>query len=421
MKIIGVQAVPITGGWYCDDKAAFTAGKVETDHYLMQGEPQTPGFNAVREVGRGIGIILHLEDGHAVYGDGTSVTYAGAAGRDAIFRFEEDAGEFEELIEPWLVGQDITNFAQLAEGVEALAWRGRRLHTALRYAISQALLEGTGQALGCTKAEVLAKSYGLTISDAPIRVGIQSGADRYAAVDKAIYHRVDVFPHGLIHNVAEDFGRSGEKLIDYARWIVARLAAHRVEPNYRPVIHFDCYGTIGRAFGCDVSRMADYFTRLKEVVSPLFLQIESPVEMDSQAAQIEVLANLRESLTARGNHISLIADEWCNTLDDVSLFAQAKAVDIVQVKMPDLGGLTQSVKAVVECKQHGVGAYLGGSCNETDLNARTAVHVALATGAEQVLARPGMGVDEGVCIMRNEEARLRAIIKRQEESEKSSA
>ena len=61
MRIKAVQAVPIMGGWYCDDKAAFTAGKVEIDHYLVRGEPQTPGFKEVREVGHGAGVILHLE------------------------------------------------------------------------------------------------------------------------------------------------------------------------------------------------------------------------------------------------------------------------------------------------------------------------------------------------------------------------
>ena len=34
-----------------------------------------------------------------------------------------------------------------------------------------------------------------------------------------------------------------------------------------------------------------------------------------------------------------------------------------------------------------------------------AAHLGLALAAEQVLARPGMGVDEGVAIVRNEMAR----------------
>ena len=114
MKIEKAQLVPITGGWYCDDKAAFIFGDVQTDHYLVRGEPRTPGFKNVREVGRGVCVILHLENGLVAYGDGVSVTYAGSAGRDPIFRFGEHAEPNRELIESFLVGKDVTQFADLA-------------------------------------------------------------------------------------------------------------------------------------------------------------------------------------------------------------------------------------------------------------------------------------------------------------------
>jgi methylaspartate ammonia-lyase len=37
--------------------------------------------------------------------------------------------------------------------------------------------------------------------------------------------------------------------------------------------------------------------------------------------------------------------------------------------MPDLGGIHNSVEAVLACQASGVGAFLGGSCAETDLSA----------------------------------------------------
>ena len=410
MRITGVRVVPVVGGWYCDDKAALTAGQVETDHHLARGRPRTAGFTAVREVGRGVGIILQLDDGSTAYGDGASVTYAGAAGRDPPFRLDEHAAEFQELVVPWLMGREVSDFSEMADGIEELRWRDSRLHTALRYAISQALLEASAAALACTKAEVLARSLGAEITRSPVRLVVQSGTDRYNAVDKAIYHRVDVFPHGLIQSVDQDLGPTGEKLLEYARWIASRLAEHKVEPEYRPSIHFDSYGAVGRAFSHDLNAITGYLLRLEETVSPLSLQIESPVDMKSQQAQIETLGSLRKSLAARGSRVTLIVDEWCNTLEDVALFARSGAVDMIQVKMPDLGSISQSAKAVLECRRHGVNAYLGGSCNETDHNARNAVHLAVATGPEQVLARPGMGIDEAVSIMRNEEARLRATL-----------
>lgn len=413
MKIQKVQFVPITGGWYCDDKAAFSSGEVEIDHYLARGKVRTDGFENVREVGQGICVMLHLDDGTVAIGEGTSVTYAGFAGRHPPFRFNQHIEALEQTLKPYLLQINPQEFFSSAKGLDELTFQGKYLHPAVLYAASQALLDAAAIINHSTKAEVIAETFNLQIDPSwQVRIGIQSGPDRYSAVDKAIYRRVGAFPHGLIKNVEKDLGQRGEKLIDYARWIINRLKEHDVEPEYRPAIHFDCYGTIGEAFNRDIEKMTDYIKRLAAVVSPLTLQVESPVEMASREDQIDILAHLRDALSKQVENVALIADEWCNTLEDIALFCQAGAVDMIQVKMPDLGNIVHSIEGVLLCKQHGIGAYLGGSCNETDLSARTAVNVAMATQADQILARPGMGVDEAVCITANEFARLRTLLKR---------
>ena len=106
-----------------------------------------------------------------------------------------------------------------------------------------------------------------------------------------------------------------------------------------------------------------------------------------------------------------MADERCNTLDDIRLFAEAGAAHLVQIKMPDVGSIADTARAVLLCKRHGVGAYVGEGCAETDLSARVSVHIAVATQADMMLAKPGMGVDEGISIVGNEQARLLAILR----------
>ena len=103
-------------------------------------------------------------------------------------------------------------------------------------------------------------------------------------------------------------------------------------------------------------------------------------------------------------------DERCNTLEDIELFAEARAAHLIQIKMPDVGSIADSARAVLTCKTHGVGAYIGGSCSETDLSARASVHIAVATQADMMLAKPGMGVDEGMMIVGNEMARVAALV-----------
>ena len=81
----------------------------------------------------------------------------------------------------------------------------------------------------------------------------------------------------------------------------------------------------------------------------------------------------------------------------------------MQIKAPDLGSVGHIVDAVLDCKAHGVVAHIGGSCTETERSAQVTVHLALGADADQLLAKPGMGVDEGLSIVRNELARTLAL------------
>ena len=86
-----------------------------------------------------------------------------------------------------------------------------------------------------------------------------------------------------------------------------------------------------------------------------------------------------------------------------------KAGHMIQIKTPDLGGINNTIEAVLYCKEKGVGAYQGGTCNETDRSAQVCVHCAMATQPVQILAKPGMGVDEGYMIVYNEMNRIMAL------------
>ena len=46
---------------------------------------------------------------------------------------------------------------------------------------------------------------------------------------------------------------------------------------------------------------------------------------------------------------------------------------MVQIKTPDLGGMNDIAEAVLYCKEKGIGAYQGGTCNETDRSAQVCV------------------------------------------------
>ena len=410
MKIIDVVCSKGRTGFYFDDQRAIKQGAGH-DGVFYTGAPVTDGFVSVRQAGESISVMLVLEDGQIAYGDCAAVQYSGAGGRDPLFLAKDFIPLIEKHIKPELVGKEADNFRQLTAMMEAIEVEGKRLHTAIRYGVSQALLDAVAKATGRLMCEVVADEYGCTVSDTPIPIFTQSGDDRYNNVDKMIIKGAQVLPHALINNVKEKLGEKGEKLAEYVAWLRDRILTHRTDDTYLPVLHIDCYGTIGQVFGnYNYAAMADYIEELGRIAKPLHLRIEGPMDCDStREAQIEALAGLTHELDARGCDVELVADEWCNTLEDIKLFADAKAGHMVQIKTPDLGGVNNTIEAVLYCKEKGIGAYQGGTCNETDRSAQVCVNCAMVTKPVQILAKPGMGVDEGYMIVYNEMERILAL------------
>ena len=412
MKIVNLVCSAGRTGFYFDDQRAIKGGAGH-DGIFYVGAPVTEGFTAVRQAGESISVMLVLEDGQVAYGDCAAVQYSGAGGRDPLFLAKDFIPLIEEYIKPQLVGKEADNFRELCAMMEAIEIDGKRLHTAIRYGVSQAILDAVAKATGRMMCEVVADEYGCTVSEKPLNIFTQSGDDRYSNADKMIIKGAQVLPHALINNVEEKLGKNGEKLAEYVAWLRDRILSMRLDPEYNPVIHIDVYGTIGAAMGNhEYKKMADYIEELGKIAKPLHLRIEGPMDCDStREEQIEALSALTAELDARGCDVELVADEWCNTLEDIKLFADKKAGHMVQIKTPDLGGVNNTIEAVLYCKEKGIGAYQGGTCNETDRSCQVCVNCAMATQPDQILAKPGMGVDEGFMIVYNEMNRILAMRK----------
>ena len=413
MKIRNIAFVEGASAFFFDDQRAIKAGAVH-DGFSYGGRPATPGFIRVRQPGKAISVVMELENGRIAAGDCAAVQYSGAGGRDPLLEPERYIPYLNRHLRPLLEGAEVTAFREAAAAVDDLRFpdgegEPRRLHTALRYGLTQALLSARAEALGKLPAEIIAEEWALPLDPRPISIFGQSGDDRYAASDKMILKGVDALPHALINNVEEKLGLDGEKLREYLRWLASRIKALRMREDYAPAIHVDVYGTIGQIFGDDGDKVADYLASLEKEAAPFPLYVEGPVDMEEKGAQIETLGGIIARLRTLGSPVKVVADEWCNTLEDIRDFADAACCHMIQIKTPDLGSLADIVDAVLYCKKAGVEAYQGGTCNETDLSSRLCAHLAMASRPERLLAKPGMGFDEGFCITANEMARIGAV------------
>lgn len=234
MKIVNVVCAPGRTGFFFDDQKAIKSG-AKSDGAAYIGQPVTSGFKSIRQAGESISVMLVLEDGQIAWGDCAAVQYSGAGGRDPLFLAEDFIPVIDKYIKPALVGKEADSFRELTKMMEAIEVDGKRLHTAIRYGVSQAILDAVAKSSKRLMSEVVADEYGTTVSEKPIPIFTQSGDNRYENADKMILKGAAILPHALINNVETKLGRDGSKLKEYVCWLRDRILQLRTDESYCPV------------------------------------------------------------------------------------------------------------------------------------------------------------------------------------------
>jgi methylaspartate ammonia-lyase len=471
-RITQVIAVPAVGAGYYEDLAALRMQPVPLQQRFT-APAVTPGFQAVREVAEAVSVGLVLDDGRVAWGDcvGTSgdselpILEGDPSGGPPLFRAPEGLATIERVVAPWLEGRPIAGFRELAAEVgdqietvevtrpvpqsrrvpgEGLPRRAlltaparllqaareeegvptervsveRPLHPAIRYGVSQALLQAVAMVRGVPMAEVIATEWALPVPHEPVPIHVRFSSHNHDDADRMIVHRVASLCHDQEGNAAylgpqeEGGGQSGTAgLTRLVRWLRERIPYLGGE-DYRPTIYLDLHGALGRMYDNQMGRILGQLYAWELAARPFVLNVEDPLILSSREAQIEAMGTLRQYVRLRKMSAQLVAKAGITSLDDASVFVAARAADMLHIRVPDLGSIDQAVEAVLACRAGGVGALLGGSHAETDLSARVAVHVALATRPDLLMARPGAGVDAAVSLVHNEMARTLAYLER---------
>ena len=447
-RITDLLTVPTSGAYYYDDLNALQAKALpESERYTAV--PVTPGIQNVREPAEALSVGLVLDTGQVAWGECTAVEFSGSAGRYPVFRSQAGQETIKNKLAPILIGQSIPPFRALAQEIDQLLERvieeqllpeknpgdkmtrrelftsaGRRLssspqtkqvaierqlHSAVRYGVSQALLQAAAISQRKTITEIICEEWNLPLPADPIPIHAQCGNNRYQGVEKMIVRGVSLLPCSLVDNIPDQLGKNARQLIQYAKWIKRRIIELGGK-DYNPTIHLDVHGGLGILYDQDPGKILGALYALERAVNPYLLRIECPVICDSLESQIEVMKTLREFIHFRNMRVQLVADEWTNSLEDIQVFLDNEAADMIQIKMPDLGSVHNAVDAILACQARKVGAFLGRSCAETDLTARISAQVALALQPEIIFTKPGMRIDEGISIIHNEMARTLARI-----------
>ena len=140
MRIEDVICFARQGAFPNDDQAAIRRGAVRDGH-LYAGDPVTAGYARIRQASAALCVLLVLEDGTVVAGDGVSVQYAGAGGREPVLDAAAAAERFGMLLRETFVHTSVASFRESNERLTELA-----LPIAIEYGVSQALLGATAAA-----------------------------------------------------------------------------------------------------------------------------------------------------------------------------------------------------------------------------------------------------------------------------------
>ena len=158
MKVEKVLTSAGLSGYYNKDLKAVKAG-ASPDGFVYHDPPLTPGFHTIMQPGQSLSVMLLLSDGQVAFGDCVDVVFTGAAGRDPIFQSADHQETIEKMIGDFLRGKSIQEFKSLAESVDSMEVAGKRLHTAVRYGVTQALLDAVAKAHHVTMTEIIETEY----------------------------------------------------------------------------------------------------------------------------------------------------------------------------------------------------------------------------------------------------------------------
>ena len=391
---------PGLGGYYANDLAAIRAG-APVDGLVYRGAAMTAGHAHIRNPAQAMVIRLRTDTGVVGWGDAVTVQYAGFAGREPPIDPPALAPELDMALDELRAAGAVT-FAEACAVVEARQRDGGRWIRAFATASARRSRDRGPHLRPLAGAGVDADAGGARARARSDLRAERRGSPHERRQDdsqgcRCAAPRVDQLTEGV--------GADGDAFITYARWVRDRVLELGGD-GYAPLLHFDVYGQLGAATGGDIQAMAGICERVVDACAPFAVQLESPLYGSDGDSTARGLADLRRGLAHASIPVGIVADDWCNTLADIRRFLDIGAADMVQLKMPDLGSITNAVEAILVSRAAGARVFVGGSCTETDLSARVSVQLAVAAGADQVLAKPGMGVDEALTITRNEMARV---------------
>ncbi|MCK7490949.1 MAG: hypothetical protein MZW92_03490 [Comamonadaceae bacterium] len=407
---------PASSAFYFDDQRAIKSGAPH-DGARLRRRARDPGLpGRPRSPARRLSVLLHPR-GRAArpWATAPPSSTPGPGGRDPLFLAADYLPLLERHIRPLLEGAEIGRFRDHGRRASRpSSSTAGALHTAIRYGLSQALLDARALATAGSWPRSSARSTACPSSPSACPSSARAATTATINADKMIMKQVDVLPHALINNVETKLGQRRR-----AAPRIHRLAGRRVSARSGPTrptcpsLHIDVYGTIGVICALEPGRRRRLpgLARARGRRVPA-LHRGPRRRRRRRPARSSSWRPSAASSGPRARRVKIVADEWCNTYEDVVDFTDAKCLrhgpdqDARPRRHPEHRRGRPLLHAPTAWRPT-----RAAPATRPRSRPSACVHAAVAARAERLLAKPGMGFDEGFMIVRNEMERVLAVLR----------
>ncbi len=264
----------------------------------------------------------------------------------------------------------------------------RPLPAPLQFGISHAYLTAVCKRRNQPMAQVVADMYELDmdLEQTAVSIHITVNDDTINATQPILTEHVTSLGYEigsnnvrLATNAEAILGSDGQQLHQLVRQVSGWIPT--LAPEYHPRIHLNLQGIFGDLFDQNVGKILGALYGLDYVAKPYHVRIENLLHLNDDT--ISNLQRLKSSFPVRKMNLTLMTS--LSSLSAMQAFVDADAVDGVHLRLSQLGDLHKTILFLLDCKKRDLTVMVSGG---SDGLAETAVHIAIATGADLVTGPP---------------------------------
>ena len=235
----------------------------------------------------------------------------------------------------------------------------RRLHPAIRYGVSEALLKAVCQQQQKTAVEILTDEFQLPRPVEPVKIQVPIRKGQMLHIDESVaslsYAATSADPATML-------GDNAERIQRFVRQLRSQISSAGFQ--HEIAIYLDMSGKLGDLYENQLGKILGSLYGLEKAAAPGSIFIQDPVLYDDPASQIDNLAQLHSFMRMRQMSLRLVAGSPIHTINDIDRYIENEAAHGFKLNLVHLGSIQETIAAVQACQRNDLSVFLEGGTPE---------------------------------------------------------